>query len=85
MIFDKTFNMSFQLEMETIQYNAALAIAVAIRGSSRKKLYQELSLETLQQRHWHRKLCCFYKILKSQPPKLLYSIIPADNAIKFQQ
>ena len=62
--------------METIQYNAALAITGAIRGSSRKKLYQELGLETLQQRRWYRKLCCFYKILQSQSPKCLYSIIP---------
>ena len=56
-----------------------LAITGAIRGSSREKLYQELGLETLQQRRWYRKLCCFYKILKSQSPKYLYSIIPIHN------
>ena len=39
-----------------MQYNAALAITGAIRGSSREKLYQELGLETLQQRRWYRKL-----------------------------
>ena len=49
MIYDQTFNMSFQQKMETIQYNAALAITDAIRGSSRKKIYQELGVETLQQ------------------------------------
>ena len=48
MIYDQTFNMSFQQKMETIQYSAALAITGAIRGSSREKLYQELGLETLQ-------------------------------------
>ena len=79
MIYDQTFNMLFQQKMETIQYNAALAITGAIRGSSREKLYQELGLETLQQRRWYRKLCCFYKILKSQSPKYLYSIIPIHN------
>ena len=31
--------------MESIQYNTALAITGAIRGSSREKLYQELGLE----------------------------------------
>ena len=51
--------------MESIQYIAALAITGAIRDSSRDKLYQELGLETLQQRRWYRKLCCFYKIPKS--------------------
>ena len=49
MIYDQTFNMSLQQKMETIQYNAALAITGAIRGSSRKKIYQELGVETLQQ------------------------------------
>ena len=43
-IFDQTFNMLFQQKMETIQYNAALAITGAIRGSFKKKLYQELGL-----------------------------------------
>ena len=71
--------MPFQQKMETIQYNAALAITGAIRGSSREKLYQELGLETLQLRCWYRKLCCFYKILTSQSPKYLYSIIPIYN------
>ena len=37
MIYDQTFNMSFQQKMETIQYNAVLAITGAIRGSSWKK------------------------------------------------
>ena len=79
MIYDQTFNMPFQQKLETIQYNAALPITGAVRGSSREKLYQELGLETLQQRRWYRKLCCFYKILKSQFPKYLYSIIPIHN------
>ena len=90
--YDQTFNMSFQQKMETIQYNAALAITGAIRGSSRENLYQELGLETLQQQRWYRKLCSFYKILKSQSPKYLYSIISIHNihteqgnVIKFQQ
>ena len=38
MIYDQTFNMLFQQKMETIQYNATLAITGAIRGSSREKL-----------------------------------------------
>ena len=71
--------MLFQQKMETIQYNTALATTGAIRGSSREKPYQELDLETLQQRRWYRKLYCSYKILKSQSPKYLYSVIPMHN------
>ena len=43
-------------KLESVQYNAALAITGAIRSSSREKLYQELSLESLKSRRWHRKL-----------------------------
>ena len=49
-IYDRTFNESFQNKLESVQYNAALAITGAIRGSSREKLYQELGLESLKSR-----------------------------------
>ena len=71
-------SMSFQQKIETIQYNTALAITDTIRGSSKEKIYQELGLETLQQ-CWYRKLCSFYKIIKSQSLKYHYSIIPTHN------
>ena len=82
MIYDQTFNMSFQQKIETIQYNAALVITSPIKGSSRETLYQKLGLDTLQQRCWHIKLCCFYKILKSQSLKYLYSNIPIQNVMQ---
>ena len=31
---------------DSIQYNAALALTSAVRGSSREKLYQELGFES---------------------------------------
>ena len=65
-IYDQAYNCSFHQKLESVQYNAALAITGAIRGSSREKLYQELGLESLKQRRWHRKLFRFYKILKSR-------------------
>ena len=46
-LYDEPFNNSFHAKMESIQYNACLAIAGAIRGSSREKIYQELGLESL--------------------------------------
>ena len=64
-LYDQTFNNSFHERLESIQYNAALAITGAIRGSSREKLYQELGFESLQQRRWYRKLCLFYNIRNS--------------------
>ena len=48
-IYDQTFNESFHQRIESIQYNAAIAITGAIRGTSSEKLYQELGLESLNQ------------------------------------
>ena len=67
-IYDQHYNNSFHQKLESIQYNPALAITGAIRGSSREKLYQELGLESLKQRRWFRKLCYFFKITKNQSP-----------------
>ena len=53
--YDKAFNNSFHAKIESIQYNACLAITRAIRGTSREKMYQELVLESLQLRLWCRK------------------------------
>ena len=44
-----------------------------------EKNYQELGLESLQQRRWYRKLCLFFKVYKNQCPKYLFDIIPQSN------
>ena len=67
-VYDRNYKSSFHEKLESIQYNAALAVTGAVRGSSSEKHYQELGLESLQNRRWFRKLCQFYKILKSQSP-----------------
>ena len=41
-IYDEAFNNSFHQKIESLQYNAALAITGAIRGMSRENIYQEL-------------------------------------------
>ena len=78
-IHDQHYNNSFHQKLESMQYNAALAITGAIRGSSREKLYQELGLESLKQRRWFRKLCYFFKITKNQSPKYLFDKIPTTR------
>ena len=49
-IYDKAFIGYFQKKLDSIQYNAALAITGAIRVTSREKIYSELGLESLQDR-----------------------------------
>ena len=68
-----------------MRYNAVLAITGAIRVSSREKNYQELSLESLQQRRWYRKLCYFFKLVKNKYPKYLFNNIPQLEVHKEQE
>ena len=68
-IYDQAFNNSFPRKTQSLQYNTALAITGAIRGTSREKNYQELGLESFQQRCLYRKLYLFFKIYKNQCPK----------------
>ena len=49
-IYDQPYNSSFHPKLESIQYNAALAITGAIRRSFIENLYEELGLESLKQR-----------------------------------
>ena len=75
-ICEYAFNESFQNKLESVQYNAALAITGAIRGSSREKLYQELGLESLKSRRWYRKFCLFFfKLKKIENLSYLFEII----------
>ena len=53
-IHDQAHNALFHQKLQSLQYNAGVAIAGAIHSSSREKLYQELGFEFLQQ-------CCWYK------------------------
>ena len=78
-VVDMAYNNFFQQRLESLQYKASLAITGAIKGSSTEKLYQELGLESLQNRRWFRKLCAFYKIVKEQSPKYLLDLIPSNN------
>ena len=76
-IYDLVYNLSFHPKLESIQYNAALALTGAIKGKSREKLYQELGLELFD--------CddsigsCFYKIYNKQAPDYLTELITTCN------
>ena len=55
-IYDKPLNESLKRKIEMVQYNAALIITGAFKGTSRDKIYQEPGLESLAERRWTRKL-----------------------------
>ena len=75
-LFDQTYNSSFDEKLESVQYNTCLALTGAIRGSSQEKIYQELGFESLQVRRWYKKLCLFYKVLKNEHSQYLFNLIP---------
>ena len=47
-IYDQSYNTSFHQRLESLQYNAALAVTGSIRGTSKEKLHNELDLQSLQ-------------------------------------
>ena len=70
----------FVKRIESVQYNAALAITGTIEDTSiLPELYKELGLETLKSRRWLRKLCCFYKITNNESTPYLAELIPSES------
>ena len=80
MIYDQPSNASFSKKTKSIQYNAALAITGAIKGSSRENLYQALRLEYLYRRRWARRLCLLCNFFSTgQPSYYLWSTTTNDK------
>ena len=70
--YDQQENESFSSKIESVHCSVSLAITGARRGTSQEKLYQELRLEFLRRRKWLRRMCYFYKLIKTQ--KLLFLV-----------
>ena len=75
-IYDQPNLSSLVNKIASAQYNGALAITGAIRGTSKKKLYQELGFKSLKDRRWLRRLYYLYKIVSTKQPAYLYDLIP---------
>ena len=73
-LYDQPNNKSFSQKIETVQYNAALAITGAIKGTSQIKVYNELGLESLEFRRSFRKLFVLYIRFKKLVYQNIYSI-----------
>ena len=55
-VYDYPGNASFAQNLESVQYNASLAITSCFRDTPRYKLYSELGLESLADRQFYRRL-----------------------------
>ena len=62
-IYGKPLTESFKDKLEMVQYNAALVITGALKGTSRNLIYRELGLESLAELRWSRKIFFFHKII----------------------
>ena len=49
-------------KLESLQYNAALAITGAWHGTSTDRIYEELGWEPLTNRRWYRRLSLFFSL-----------------------
>ena len=63
-------------ELESVQYQAALAVTGAWKGSSRVKIYSELGWESLHHRRYFRRITQFFKIMIGLTPQYLVDPIP---------
>ena len=81
-VYDHPENNSFSDRLESVQYNAALAITGCFRGTSKEKLYAELGLESLADRRYYRKLCFFYRIINNDAPPYLREYVTKRNILK---
>ena len=63
--------------LERTQYQAALAVSGAWKGTSRDKIYDELGWETLDHRRMFRRLTQLYKIITGLTPDYLRIPIPS--------
>ena len=66
--------------LNLFQYNASLAITGCFRGISRDKLYSELGLEILADRHFYRRLIAFFKIVNKKTPQYSINYLPAQDS-----
>ena len=64
-LYHQLFNTLFHEKLGSIQYNACLALAGAIRRTSKENVYQELGLESVQIRRCYGNFRLFYEIHKN--------------------
>ena len=74
-IYGKPLTESFKDKLEMVQYNAALVITGAFKGTSRDRIYTELGLESLAEWRWSGKIFFFHKIVNGLLPVYLQSYI----------
>ena len=63
--------------LESIQYESAIVVSGALKGTSKQKVLAELGWENLKTRRLIHKLLLFYKIVNGHTPSFLRDILPS--------
>ena len=67
-------------KLESLQYQAGLAVTGMWQGTNRDRVYEELGWESLHMRRWFRRLTVFYKIVKHLTPQYLRDPVPSPRS-----
>ena len=81
--YDPEMCLSFTQRLEQTQYSAALAVTGAWRGTNRQRLYEEVGWENLYHRICYRRMCHFFKLVKSRSPGYLLGEIPLERQVSY--
>ena len=63
-------------------YAVYLLSSYRYRSTLKEKFYNELGVDSLQNRQWYRKLSFLYKVIVNQSPSYLLSVIPRNNTTR---
>ena len=78
-VYDQPHNETFWSKLESVRYDATLAITEAICGTSQVKLHVKVGLEFLKARGCFRWLCYFHKFISYGLLPNLFQLIPQES------
>ena len=80
---DPEMHLSFTEQLEQVQYNAAIVVTGAWKGTSRQRLLDELGWETLYDRRRYQRLSHFFSLSRSKTPDYLFQEIPKQRVTEY--
>ena len=66
-------------KVESVQYQAALAITGTWKGTNKLKLYEELGWESLSDRRYSNRILQVHKIIDGKTPSYLHAKLPPNR------
>jgi len=75
--------LDFTRKLEQVQYSAALAVTGAWRGTSSRRLNEELGWECIYLRRWCRRMCHFFSLKNTATPAYLFDEIPVERNAQY--